>query len=372
VEDNEKLESVEDNEKLESVEDNEKLESVEDNEKLESVEDNKCIDEDRDGICNENDECPDTPKGIEVNERGCPDEDGDGIIDKNDECPDTPKGIEVNERGCQGELSGSYPKAKFSYKNLKGYKIMGDFQEAVFREANLQKAEISHSDFQGVDLSNANLQGASITGSDFQGSDLSNANFENAEFDDDINFRGADLSGTNFLGTNITTQTLSEAKTLYGAKLNTAVETQMRKEYPQLFEKPYPQDENPESESEGKDDKNGWKYENCPNTTEKVACRDYNNIWTCYTKICGGYDGDSNQAALSDACMCIPENENQIPVEPSENSESENQIPVEPSENSESENQISVEPSENSESENQIPVELAPDDGCFISVCSKK
>ena len=47
------------------------------------------------------DECPGTPKGVEVDKQGCPlDTDGDGVPDYLDECPGTPKGAEVDERGC--------------------------------------------------------------------------------------------------------------------------------------------------------------------------------------------------------------------------------------------------------------------------------
>lgn len=49
------------------------------------------------------------PRGALVDKQGCPlmlkptgpvDSDGDGIIDDNDYCPDTPKGATVDDRGC--------------------------------------------------------------------------------------------------------------------------------------------------------------------------------------------------------------------------------------------------------------------------------
>ena len=58
-------------------------------------------DSDGDGVPNEIDECPDTPKGVNVDGRGCPlDSDGDGIADYLDTCPETPAGVEVDCNGC--------------------------------------------------------------------------------------------------------------------------------------------------------------------------------------------------------------------------------------------------------------------------------
>ena len=64
-------------------------------------------DSDGDGVPDHKDECPDTPKGVEVDEKGCPlDTDGDGVPDYLDECPDTPKGVEVDEHGCPPDTDG--------------------------------------------------------------------------------------------------------------------------------------------------------------------------------------------------------------------------------------------------------------------------
>jgi OOP family OmpA-OmpF porin len=59
------------------------------------------MDSDGDGVYDENDECPDTPAGVEVDEYGCPvDSDGDGVPDYLDKCPGTEAGAEVDDRAA--------------------------------------------------------------------------------------------------------------------------------------------------------------------------------------------------------------------------------------------------------------------------------
>jgi OOP family OmpA-OmpF porin len=58
-------------------------------------------DEDNDGVPDNEDICPDTPRGWTVDRRGCPlDSDGDDVPDAIDDCPRTPKGAIVDQRGC--------------------------------------------------------------------------------------------------------------------------------------------------------------------------------------------------------------------------------------------------------------------------------
>lgn len=63
-------------------------------------------DSDGDGVKNSKDQCPDTPKGVNVNENGCPDTDGDGVVDGVDDCPNTPEGIPVKSNGCPPDTDG--------------------------------------------------------------------------------------------------------------------------------------------------------------------------------------------------------------------------------------------------------------------------
>jgi OOP family OmpA-OmpF porin len=58
-------------------------------------------DSDQDGVYDSKDQCPGTPEGVSVDPAGCPlDSDGDGVDDYQDDCPRTPHGLKVDERGC--------------------------------------------------------------------------------------------------------------------------------------------------------------------------------------------------------------------------------------------------------------------------------
>lgn len=64
-------------------------------------------DEDGDGVIDENDQCPGTPAGVQVDSTGCPlDGDNDGVADYLDQCPNTPAGVEVNAEGCALDSDG--------------------------------------------------------------------------------------------------------------------------------------------------------------------------------------------------------------------------------------------------------------------------
>ena len=59
------------------------------------------LDSDGDGVPDHLDQCPDTPRGVQVDEVGCPiDSDGDGVPDYLDKCPDTPRELKVDKDGC--------------------------------------------------------------------------------------------------------------------------------------------------------------------------------------------------------------------------------------------------------------------------------
>jgi len=63
-------------------------------------------DTDGDGVLDMWDQCPDTPRGVDVTSRGCElvnidrDADGDRVVDRLDECPNTPASVPVDPQGC--------------------------------------------------------------------------------------------------------------------------------------------------------------------------------------------------------------------------------------------------------------------------------
>ena len=81
-------------------------------------------------------------------------------------------------------------------------------------------------DFRGANLQEANLQGANFQGANLQGANLQGANLQ-----------GASLQGTNLQGVHkLTTDQLSEVKTLYNAKLDEELLISLQEKYPILFE----------------------------------------------------------------------------------------------------------------------------------------
>jgi OOP family OmpA-OmpF porin len=72
------------------------------------VDENGCpIDTEKDGVPDYLDQCPDTPKSVKVDENGCPiDTDKDGVPDNIDQCADTPEGVAVEENGCPPDTDG--------------------------------------------------------------------------------------------------------------------------------------------------------------------------------------------------------------------------------------------------------------------------
>jgi OOP family OmpA-OmpF porin len=58
-------------------------------------------DADGDGVTDDADQCPGTPRGVQVDSVGCPlDGDNDGVADYLDQCPTTPAGAAVTASGC--------------------------------------------------------------------------------------------------------------------------------------------------------------------------------------------------------------------------------------------------------------------------------
>ena len=94
-------------------------------------------DSDGDGVFDDNDRCPDTPRGIQVDADGCPlDSDRDGVLDHKDACPDTPAGTRVDAKGCPIPK----PVATSAEKTAAGTYVYRDIQfennQAVLKESS--------------------------------------------------------------------------------------------------------------------------------------------------------------------------------------------------------------------------------------------
>ncbi len=71
----------------------------------ESLVEPSVLDSDGDGVSDQNDRCPNTPPGAEVDMYGCElDSDGDGVVNSKDKCPDTRTGAVVDADGCEVEV----------------------------------------------------------------------------------------------------------------------------------------------------------------------------------------------------------------------------------------------------------------------------
>lgn len=71
---------------------------------IEKAAEPEATDKDGDGVLDEDDRCPNTKDGEEVDEYGClikPDADKDGVPDADDKCPNSPEGQAVDYRGCE-------------------------------------------------------------------------------------------------------------------------------------------------------------------------------------------------------------------------------------------------------------------------------
>ncbi|HEC59819.1 MAG TPA: OmpA family protein [Methylophaga sp.] len=92
------------------------------------------LDSDSDGVFDDQDMCPNTPAGVQVDSVGCPlDTDKDGVADYKDMCPGTPLGTVVDEAGCplKGEKILSLTGVNFAFDKA----VLTPNAETVLEEA---------------------------------------------------------------------------------------------------------------------------------------------------------------------------------------------------------------------------------------------
>lgn len=99
-------------------------------------------DSDHDGVINDNDKCPNTPKGLPVNQDGCfIDTDNDGVADWDDQCPNTPAGFKADAKGCAAsfDFGVEFKLGSAEVSNASQSKVE---QFAKFLEANPYKVNV--------------------------------------------------------------------------------------------------------------------------------------------------------------------------------------------------------------------------------------
>lgn len=113
-----------------------------------------------------------------------------------------------------------------------------DLESTFLLSAHLEEANLSGANLKGASLSEANLQRTFLRRANLERTNLKEADLEEADLNN-TNFEGAYLEGANLKGAkNLTIDQLSKVKTLFNAKLDKEIETQLREKYPTLFEKP--------------------------------------------------------------------------------------------------------------------------------------
>jgi hypothetical protein len=134
--------------------------------------------------------------------------------------------------------------AKLGLLSLHLFDLRGaDLRKAGLEGALLREARLDSAKLWKANLSVANLERAVLTKADLQeanleGAYLRGANLENADLRR-VNLKEANLEGAHLRGAkNLTLEQLSEANTLYKAKLDLSLLEQVKEKYPHLLENP--------------------------------------------------------------------------------------------------------------------------------------
>lgn len=120
-------------------------------------------DTDGDGVLDSVDQCPNTPKGVQVDTKGCPlDGDGDGVPDYLDKCPNTTKGLKVDATGCVREaqtivlqnVNFEFNKATLTPDAMN---VLRDVAKGLVSQKDLKVEIAGHTDSKGSDAYNLKL-----------------------------------------------------------------------------------------------------------------------------------------------------------------------------------------------------------------------
>ena len=122
-------------------------------------------DSDGDGVIDPSDQCPNTPKGVQVDITGCPlDGDGDGVPDYLDKCPNTTKGLKVDATGCVREaqtivlqnVNFEFDKATLT---ADARVVLAKVAQGLVSQQDLKVEIAGHTDSKGSDAYNQRLSG---------------------------------------------------------------------------------------------------------------------------------------------------------------------------------------------------------------------
>lgn len=119
-------------------------------------------------------------------------------------------------------------------KDLRSAKFQSfDFMDVSFKGANCTKAN-----FYGADLRNASFRNANCTRTNFSNAFIKNVDFRNADVTA-ADFTGTYISGADFVDAKgVTPEMFNSSITLYKTKFNKKLAAKLKKQYPDLFEKP--------------------------------------------------------------------------------------------------------------------------------------
>jgi OOP family OmpA-OmpF porin len=120
------------------------------------------LDGDNDGVADYLDQCPNTPAGAAVNASGCPlDGDNDGVVDADDACPDTPAGQAVMSNGCAKNQAVILRGVNFEFNRAQltpnAETILNGVAETLISSPGFTVELQGHTDSKGSDSYNMNL-----------------------------------------------------------------------------------------------------------------------------------------------------------------------------------------------------------------------
>ena len=120
------------------------------------------VDSDGDGVSDQDDRCPNTPAGAQVDMYGCElDSDNDGVVNSKDKCPDSKPGAVVDADGCEVEvvieLQGVHFDFDKSSLRTESYAILDAAVSTLSTHGKIAVEVAGHTDSKGTEAYNQKL-----------------------------------------------------------------------------------------------------------------------------------------------------------------------------------------------------------------------